>query len=290
MMFKKSYGLIYLTPLALLVLVLYLLIAWNLVASLTLWNGILPTWHFAGLKNYINLFTFGRFWDDLRHNIVWLVFFIVPTTFLGFVLADFFSSMKRSETIFRQIFLFPMALAPVVTGTLWAWVYDPGSGVINSVLKIIGVDTARLGWIADPQIAIFCMIVAGIWQYVGFAVVVYLGAIRGLPSEMYEAARLDGAGRVRIMFSVTFPNVGHGTLITTTMLAIFTMKVFDLVYVMTGGGPGDKTEVLPFLMYQIAYYQRDFGMGTAISIVILILAAVMVIPYSQWAIKKWVQE
>ena len=290
MMFKKSYGFIYLTPMVILVAVLYILIAWNLVASLTIWNGILPTWHFAGLKNYINLFTFNRFWDDLRHNIIWLVFFIVPTTFLGFVLADFFTSMKRSEKVFRQIFLFPMALAPVVTGTLWAWVYDPGSGVLNSVLKAVGVNTAHLGWIADPKIAIYCMIVAGIWQYVGFAVVVYLGAIRGLPTEMYEAARLDGAGRVRIMFSVTFPNVGHGTLITTTMLAIFTMKVFDLVYIMTGGGPGDKTEVLPFLMYQIAYSQRDFGMGTAISIIILILAAVMVIPYSRWAIRKWVQE
>jgi len=275
---------------AILVVVLYILIAWNLVASLTLWNGILPTWHFAGLKNYINLFTFNRFWDDLRHNLIWLVVFIVPTTFLGFILADFFSSMKRSEKVFRQIFLFPMALAPVVTGTLWAWVYDPGSGVLNSVIKAFGVNTARLGWIADPRIAIYCMIIAGIWQYVGFAVVVYLGAIRGLPTEMYEAARLDGAGRVRIMFSITFPNVGHGTLISTTMLAIFTMKVFDLVYIMTGGGPGDKTEVLPFLMYQIAYSQRDFGMGTAISIVILVLAAAMVIPYSRWAISKWVQE
>jgi glucose/mannose transport system permease protein len=290
MMFKKSYGFIYLTPMAILVVVLYILIAWNLVASLTLWNGILPTWHFAGLKNYINLFTFNRFWDDLRHNLIWLVVFIVPTTFLGFILADFFSSMKRSEKVFRQIFLFPMALAPVVTGTLWAWVYDPGSGVLNSVIKAFGVNTARLGWIADPRIAIYCMIIAGIWQYVGFAVVVYLGAIRGLPTEMYEAARLDGAGRVRIMFSITFPNVGHGTLISTTMLAIFTMKVFDLVYIMTGGGPGDKTEVLPFLMYQIAYSQRDFGMGTAISIVILVLAAAMVIPYSRWAISKWVQE
>ncbi len=289
-MFKKSYGFIYLTPMIILIAVLYLLIIWNLVASLTIWNGILPTWKFAGLKNYINLFTFGRFWDNVRHNLIWLVVFIVPSTFLGFVLADFFTSMKRAEVVFRQIFLFPMALAPVVTGTLWAWVYDPGSGVLNSLLKLIGVNTAHLGWIADPRIAIYCMIIAGIWQYVGFAMVVYLGAIRGISTEMYEAARLDGASRARIMFSITFPNVGHGTLISTTMLAIFTMKVFDLVYIMTSGGPGDRTEVLPFLMYQISYSQRDFGMGTSISLVILILAAAMVIPYSRWAIRKWVQE
>ncbi len=290
MVFKKSYGFAYLTPVLVLTGILYLMIVWNLVASLTVWNGILPTWKWAGFANYLNLFSLERFWDNLRHNVIWLVVFIVPTTFLGFVLADFFSAMKRTEVVFRQIFLYPMALSYIVTGTLWAWMYDPSSGLVNSLLAAFHVDVARLGWIADPNIAIYCMIVAGFWQYVGFAVVVYLGAIRGLPTEMFEAARLDGASRVRVMFGITFPNVGHGTLITTTMLAIFTVKTFDLVYIMTGGGPGDHTEVLPFLMYQVAYSQRDFGMGTAISTVILLFAAIMVIPYSNWAIKKWVRE
>jgi glucose/mannose transport system permease protein len=290
MIFRKSYGFIYLTPVLILTGVLYLLILWNLVASLTVWNGILPTWKWAGFSNYAELFTLGRFWDNLQHNLIWLVVFIVPTSFLGFVLAEFFTSMSRSEVFFRQIFLYPMALSYIVSGTLWAWMYDPGSGLINSILKAFGFNVSHLGWIADPKIAIYCMIVAGFWQYTGFALVIYLGAIRGLPTEMYEAAHLDGASRARVMFNITLPNVGHGTLITTTMLAIFTVKVFDLVYVMTGGGPGDHTEVLPFLMYQISYSQRDFGLGTAISTVILILAAIMVIPYSNWAIKKWVQE
>jgi glucose/mannose transport system permease protein len=290
MMFRKSYGFIYLTPVLLLIGVLYLMILWNLVASLTVWHGILPTWKWAGFSNYLELFSLPRFWDNLRHNLIWLVVFIVPTSFLGFVLAEFFTSLTRAEVFFRQIFLYPMALSYIVSGTLWAWMYDPGSGLINSILKAFGLNVTKLGWIADPNIAIYCMIVAGFWQYVGFALVIYLGAIRGLPTEMYEAARVDGASRTRVMFSITLPNVGHGTLITTTMLAIFTVKVFDLVYVMTGGGPGDHTEVLPFMMYQITYSQRDFGMGTAIATVILVLAALMVIPYSNWAIKKWVQE
>lgn len=290
MIFRKSYGFIYLTPVLLLIGVLYLLILWNLVASLTVWQGILPTWKFAGLSNYLQLFSLPRFWDNLQHNLIWLVIFIVPTSFLGFVLAEFFTAMTRAEVFFRQIFLYPMALSYIVSGTLWAWMYDPGSGLINSILKAFSLNVTRLGWIADPKIAIYCMIIAAFWQYTGFALVIYLGAIRGLPTEMYEAARVDGASRARVMFNITLPNVGHGTLITTTMLAIFTVKIFDLVYVMTGGGPGDHTEVLPFLMYQITYSQRDFGMGTAIATVILILAAIMVIPYSNWAIKKWVQE
>jgi glucose/mannose transport system permease protein len=247
------------------------------------------TWKFAGLLNFTNLIQLRRFWVNVQNNFLWLVCFIVPTTLLGFVMAYMFHSLRRAEKVFRQIFLYPMALAFIVTGTLWAWVYDPGSGLLNSVLRLIGVNTTRLGWIALPNLAIYCMIVSAFWQYVGFALVIYMGAIRGLSDAMIEAANLDGAGHVRILFQVIFPNVGHGTLICTTMLAITTMKVFDLVWVMTGGGPGIRTEVLPYMMYRMTYDQRNIGMGAATSIVILILAAAMVIPYSRWAISKWMR-
>jgi glucose/mannose transport system permease protein len=289
MKYNKAYGFVYLTPVAVAVAVIYLMIIWNLVASFTIWEGMKATWKFAGLLNFTNLIQLRRFWVNVQNNFLWLVCFIVPTTLLGFVMAYMFHSLRRAEKVFRQIFLYPMALAFIVTGTLWAWVYDPGSGLLNSVLRLIGVNTTRLGWIALPNLAIYCMIVSAFWQYVGFALVIYMGAIRGLSDAMIEAANLDGAGHVRILFQVIFPNVGHGTLICTTMLAITTMKVFDLVWVMTGGGPGIRTEVLPYMMYRMTYDQRNIGMGAATSIVILILAAAMVIPYSRWAISKWMR-
>jgi len=289
MKYNKAYGFIFLGPALLGIAVLYAMIIWNVAAALTGWEGMRATWQFVGLKNFIDLFSLRRFWVNVQNNFLWLFFFIVPTTLLGFILAYFFTNLGRAEKFFRQIFLYPMALSFIVIGTLWAWMYDPSSGLINSTLRTFGVNTAGLGWIANPNGAIFCMIFAAFWQYVGFALVIYLGAIRGLSMDMVEAANIDGAGHLRILFQIIFPNVGHGTLICTTMLAITTMKVFDLVWIMTGGGPGIKTEVLPYLMYRLTFSQHNIGMGTATSVVILLLAACLVIPYSLWALKKWVR-
>lgn len=285
----KLYGFLFLTPVIIGVGILYLMILWNIGAAFTEWQGLKHTWQFAGLEHFMNLFSLRRFWVNVGNNFLWLLLFIVPTTLVGFVLAYLFSNIGRAENVFRQIFLFPMALSFIITGVLWSWMYDPGSGLINTILRSFGVNTLRLGWLADPKIAIYCMIFTGFWQYVGFAMVIYLGAIRGLSDAMIEAARIDGAGRLRILFQIIFPNVGHGTLICTTMLGITTVKVFDLVWIMTGGGPGIKTEILPYLMYRLSFSQRNLGMGAATSIVILLLAGLLVIPYSLWALKKWVK-
>jgi glucose/mannose transport system permease protein len=285
----KLYGFLFLTPVVIGVGILYLMIIWNIGAAFTEWQGLKHTWQFAGFKHFMNLFSLRRFWVNVGNNFLWLLLFIGPTTLVGFVLAYLFSNIGRAENVFRQVFLFPMALSFIITGVLWSWMYDPGSGLINTILRGFGVNTLRLGWLADPKIAIYCMIFTGFWQYVGFAMVIYLGAIRGLSDAMIEAARIDGAGRLRILFQIIFPNVGHGTLICTTMLGITTVKVFDLVWLMTGGGPGIKTEVLPYLMYRLSFSQRNLGMGAATSIVILLLAALLVIPYSLWALKKWVK-
>jgi len=264
------------------------MIIWDIAAAFTGWEGLKSTWKFVGLDNFIKLFQLRRFRVNVQNNFIWLFVFILPTTMLGFTLAYLFMTITRAEKIFRQIFLYPMALSFIVTGTLWAWMYDPSSGLINAILKSIGLNTSKYGWIASPKGAIYCMIFAAFWQYLGFSLVIYSGAIRGINYDMVEAAHIDGAGHFRIMFQIIFPNVGHGTLICTTMLAITAMKVFDLVWVMTHGGPGIRTEVLPFFMYRLTFSARHIGMGAAVSVVILILSSAIVIPYSLWAIKKWI--
>lgn len=284
----KIYGFLFLTPVLIGVGILYLMIIWNVISAFTEWQGLKSTWNFIGLKYFLDLFSLRRFWVNIWNNFLWLLLFIGPTTLVGFVLAYLFSNIGRAEYLLRQVFLFPMALSFIITGVLWSWMYDPGSGLINTILKSFGMNTAHLGWLADPKLSIYCMIFTGFWQYVGFAMVIYIGAIRGLSTSMIEAAKIDGAGRFRILFQIIFPNVGHGTLICTTMLGITTVKVFDLVWIMTGGGPGIKTEVLPYLMYRLSFSQRNLGMGAATSIVILILASFLVIPYSLWAMKRWV--
>jgi len=285
---NKVQGFIFLIPMLVIVGTFYGMIIWNFIIAFTGWQVLLPTWKFVGLENFYRLFELRRFWINIKNNFLWLIFFIAPTSFVGFVLAYLFTNLKRGEHLLRQVFLFPMALSFVINGTLWAWMYDPSSGLINSILKSIGVNTSGLGWIALPNTAIYCMIFSAFWQYMGFALVIYLGAIRGLSSAMVEAAAMDGASKFTILFRIIFPNVGHATLICTTMLAITTMKVFDLVWIMTQGGPGVSTEVLPYLMYRLTFSSRDIGMGAATSIVILIFSAMIVIPYSLWALKKWV--
>ncbi len=289
MRYYKSHGIIFLIPILIIIVLFYGMIVWDVFAAFTHWQGLLPTWQFNGFKNFSRLFQMNRFWINLRNNILWLAIFIVPTVIVGFSLAYLITNLKRGETILWQIFLFPMALSFIITGVLWAWMYDPSSGVINSILRLIGVNTSRLGWIALPKSAIYCMIFSAFWQYLGFAMVIYLGAIKSLPLEMVEAARVDGASHFTISFRIIFPNVGHATLISTTMLAITTVKAFDLVWVMTRGGPGVSTEILPYLMYRLTFDSRDIGMGAATSIVMLIFSAIIVIPYSLWALKKWVR-
>ncbi len=289
MRYYKSHGIIFLIPILVIVILFYGMIIWDVFAAFTRWQGLLPTWQFSGFYNFTRLFQMDRFWVNLRNNILWLAIFIVPTVIVGFSIAYLITNFKRGETILWQIFLFPMALSFIITGVLWAWMYDPSSGVINSILRIIGVNTSRFGWIALPKTAIYCMIFSSFWQYLGFALVIYLGAIKSLPLEMVEAAKVDGASHFTISFRVIFPNVGHATLISTTMLAITTVKAFDLVWIMTRGGPGVSTEILPYLMYRLTFDSRDIGMGAATSIVMLIFSSVIVIPYSLWALKKWVR-
>lgn len=287
---RKSKGIVFLVPAVACVIVIYGLIVWVFIAAMTEWRGILWTPKFIGLKAFRELMQLDRFWVNVRNNGLWLAVFIMPTAAVGFVLAYLLSNLRRvQQELFRQVLLFPMALSFVVTGTLWAWIYNPTSGVLNSILGRIGVNTSNLGWIAMPKIAVYCMIVAACWQYTGFALVLYLGAINGFPTDSIEAARLDGASHFVIMIRVVLPNVSHATLICTTMLAITTVKVFDLVYVMTLGGPGVSTEVLPYLMYSLTFSSRKPGLGAATSVFILLMSAAVVIPYSLWMLKKWVR-
>jgi ABC-type sugar transport system permease subunit len=164
--------------------------------------------------------------------------------------------------------------------------YDPEAGVINNILKSIGLGSLGQAWIADPRQVTFCLIVAAIWQYTGFAMVLYMAAIRDIPSEIFEAARVDGASDVGLFRHIVVPNVGHATMVVIGMLTIFTLKLFDLVYVMTMGGPGYASEVLPHFMYIATYQQHLLSIGAAVSVFILIVAAAVVVPYSWWSMRR----
>jgi ABC-type sugar transport system permease subunit len=245
-----------------------------------------PVWQFNGLQNYATLFGMDRFWGALRNNLIWMVAFIIPSAVLGLLLAYGLTLSGRAEALFRPLFLYPLALSFVVTGTLWAWMYDPEAGVINNLMRNVGLGGLAQPWIASPRQATYCLIAAAVWQYTGFAMTLYLAAIRDISVEIFDAAKVDGASAIGIFRHIVVPNVTQATMVTIGMLTIFSLKVFDLVWVITFGGPGTSTEVLGFFMFIATYRQAFVGLGAAISVVILILAIIVVVPYAGWSMKR----
>jgi ABC-type sugar transport system permease subunit len=286
MRYNRIHAVIFLAPILIIVLLLTGMIVWTVVVSLDKWVGMAPVWQFNGLQNYITLFSMERFWNALQNNLLWMVAFIIPSALLGLLLAYGLTLSGRAEPFLRPMFLYPLALSFVVTGTLWAWMYDPEAGVINNFLKGIGLGGLGQPWISDPRQATFCLIAAAVWQYTGFAMTLYLAAIRDIPVEIFEAAKVDGASGIGIFRHIVVPNVTQATMVTIGMLTMFSLKVFDLVWIITFGGPGTSTEVLGFFMFIATYRQAFVGLGAAISVVILILAIVVVVPYAAWSLKR----
>ena len=286
MTYTRAHILLFLVPLVIIVLLMYGMMAWTVVVSLDNWVGMAPVWEFNGVQNYVTLFGMERFWINLKNNLIWLIVFIPPTAALGLLLAYGLELSGLAENLFRPLFLYPMALSFIVAGTVWAWMYDPDAGVINNILRGLGLGGLAQPWIADPGLATLCLIGAAIWQYTGFAMTLYLAAIRDIPREIIEAAKVDGASNLQVFRFVVVPNVGHATMIVIAMLTLFTLKVFDLVWVMTFGGPGNSTEVLSFFMFVATFRQQLVGIGAAISVVILLLAVAVVVPYAWWSMKR----
>ena len=251
----------------------YGFIAWNGWASLTNWQGLgpmnrvgpisFPAADFVGLENYERLFANSRFLGDLRNNAIFTVAFLVACTLIGLALAIFLDQHVKGEVFFRNVFLFPMALSFVVTGTIWRWLF------------------LDFGWITDRNLALPAVIVAATWQMSGFTMAMFLAALRGIPEELREAARVDGATEVGIYRHIIIPLINPIILSALIILGHISLKIFDLVYVMTGGSPtlGYATDVPSTYMLQLTFKDDLFARGAAISAIMLVLVAVVIVPY-----------
>ncbi|RLF24471.1 MAG: hypothetical protein DRN15_01765 [Thermoprotei archaeon] len=301
---KYKYSFIFLAPALFFILILYFMTIWTIAMSFTDWTFGSKEAHFAGLDRYLELSAEERFWRNVYNNILWLVFFVIPSTLLGFFLAFLMEiSAEKLEPYLRPLFLYPTALSFVVTGVLWSWIFDPRRGVFNfvlanyllevpvlrEVLQVMGITKNSLPLLLDdPDRAIFCIVMAAMWQYTGFAMLLFLAAFReSLLRQLIEAAMIDGAGALQLLKHIILPNMKHAFLIVTCLLAIFSLKVFDVVWVMTRGGPGYATEVLAVYMYVAAFAQDLLAKGCAIATIIFSLTAVIIVPYVYYAIKRW---
>ena len=281
--------LVFTLPLLVFLLILYGTLLWNFYVSTSNWVSTASDYSFTGLKWYQYLFRQGRFWVDVQNNLKWLILGVVPTTILAIFLAYLLelAPIRGVESYVRTLILYPVAMSFVVTGTIWSWMYQPEKGVFNTILRSIGINSP-LTFTNNPDQATYWLILIFIWQYLGFSVIIIQSSFRTTElQEMIEAATVDGASRLRILFSVIIPNIRAGLLVLVSLLLINSLKVFDIVWIVTRNGPGISTDVLATNMIVTAYDQRLFSAGAAIGVIIFLIAFILVIPYTIYALKKW---
>jgi raffinose/stachyose/melibiose transport system permease protein len=264
---------LYITPALFLILALiYVPILQTGYYGLMKWNGI-GEMSFIGLKNYTVLMKDPLFWKSALHSFLLALFSalsLIGYLFISIILAG---KIKGADLL-RKIYLIPMLLASVAIAQLWLKIYHPSNGMLNTVLMAIGIEDPP-AWLADANLALYAIIIPIIWQYAGFYILIYCAALKNIPESLVEAARIDGASSWQIALKIKMPLIMNVIKVTIVLAVVGSLKYFDLIYVMTGGGPNGASEVMASYMYQKAFKGFDFGYASAIGFFLLVICLVV---------------
>jgi glucose/mannose transport system permease protein len=267
-----------LSPSVLLVLVcVYGYIAFTFYLSFTT-STMLPNLEFQGAENYHRLFGLENWKIAVENLWVFASLYIAICSVLGLTLAVLIDQHIRAEGVFRSIFLYPMALSFIVTGTAWKWLLDPSIGLDRS-MHLWGWDSFSFAWIKDSDMAIYCVIIAAVWQTSGFVMAMFLAGLRGIDQEVISAAKMDGAKTWQIYTNVILPQLGPVFLSAFVILSHMAIKSYDLVIALTNGGPGRSTWLPSVFMYQYTFTRNEMAVGAASATLMLAGIAVVVLPY-----------
>ena len=273
------------TPSAFLVLVcVYGYIMFTVYLSFTA-STILPNMVWNGTAAYTRLFALENWSVALGNLWVFASLYILIAMGMGLTLAILIDQKVRAESALRSVFLYPMALSFIVTGTAWKWLLDPGVGVEHS-LKAMGIDNIPFDWIKSSEMAIYCVVIAAVWQTAGFVMAMFLAGLRGVDSEQINAARLDGAKTWQIYHRIIIPQLGPVFISAFVILAHMAIKSYDLVIALTNGGPGRSTWLPSVFMYQYTFTRNEMAVGAASSVLMLLGIAVVVLPYLYSELRK----
>lgn len=258
-------------------LFIYGFIAWNGYLSLSA-SRLLPNYEFVGLAQYKALFVNERFHVALKNMVVFGGLFITGAMAIGVLLAVLLDQKVRAEGVLRTVYLYPMAISFIVTGTAWKWILNPGTG-LESVIQGWGFENFTFGWLVEPDMAIYCVVIAGVWQSAGFVMALFLAGLRGIDESIIKAAQVDGASLPRIYWSIILPSLGPVFFSTLMVVSHLAIKSFDLVMALTAGGPGFATDLPATFMYAHAFTRGQIGLGAASAMVMLATVAAIVVPY-----------
>lgn len=259
--------------------------------SLTKWNKLLPDFSLVGLRNYRTLFANQRFQIDMRNMVVFTALFLLSSLAIGFLLAVLLDRHVKGESIFRSIFLFPMAISFIVTGIAWRWLLNPGSAEmgstgVNLLFETVGLNFLKSGWYTDPKIGIKAVVIAAVWQMSGYVMAMYLAGLRGIPEELREAARMDGASELQILYHVIVPLLRPITLGAVIILGHIALKIFDLVVAMTGPGIGFSSDVPAYFMWDTTFQSNRFAQGASIATILLVMVGMLIVPYLAYSLRR----
>ena len=264
------------------ILFLYFPLAKGVVMAFQNYNMFdLTNLHFIGLDNFKAIITdpYTNFWQILWNTLIWLVFSLAFQFLLGFTLALLLKKPFTGRGIYSGLVFYTWALSGFAIGLLWSWLFNGQFGLFNDILTRIGIIDEPIGWLSNPKIAMFSVIVTNVWYGIPFFGIMLLAALQSVPNDLYEAAVIDGCGVVRQLFSVTIPYI-KPTIISTLLLRTMWIVNFpDIIYAMTNGGPVNSTNILATQMINTVFKEYDYGKGSAIGVIIMAILFVYSVIY-----------
>lgn len=258
-------------------LFIYGLMIWNGVLSFSA-SRMLPNYEMVGLLQYERLFAMDRWYVAMKNLGIFGVGYVGGSMLIGIILAILLDQKIRLEGALRTIYLYPMALSFVVTGTAWKWLLNPDLG-IEKMVRDWGFTHFTFDWLIQTDTAIYCIIIAGIWQSAGFTMALFLAGLRGIDASIFKAAQMDGASLPKIYWRIALPMLRPVFFSTLMVLSHLAIKSFDLVMSLTAGGPGYATDVPATFMYTMAFTRGQIGVGSASATIMLMLVAALAVPY-----------
>jgi multiple sugar transport system permease protein len=267
----RRFGVLMAAPgLAALLLVILFPLLFTVLTSAFDYTLIAPTHdRFVGLDHYRGALANAEFGQSLWVTLRFVAAVVILEFLLGFTVALMLNTVERGKNVYYLILLFPLLMNPVVVGLIWRMFLHPVLGIVNWLLSLVGI--RAVNWLGDPQNAFWTLVMVDIWHQVSFIVVLLLAGLSALPREPYEAARMEGAGALQTFLHITLPLMRPVIMVTLLIRLIFAIRTYDLVYIMTRGGPGQATDLVSYFIYRQAFVGLDIGQAAALSVVLLLI-------------------
>ena len=251
----------------------------SLYFSFTDWLGYGADVNFVGLANFEKIFTDRLFGNAIKNTAIWLALAMTAPTLLGLVFALALQGKRAINAVYKSLFYLPICLSPVIIGIIWVWLYSPKLGLVNIFLRALGLDALATAWLANPNTALIAVFVAWAWQQTGLNMVIFLAGLTSVPAPLVEAAKVDGANYPQTLRKVIIPMLRPATVVVLALTAINALKSFEIIWVMTMGGPFNKSDTLAVFMYSESFRKFKMGYGSAAAVVLFLMTLVIIALY-----------